>query len=144
MATKFEGIHLVNNNNNIQHFMDLYIERREIIEILILKTDFGLVRDTDIYWKSQPVIPSSYAKILKEYFPNLRVFGFDMISLTSKLDRNEGKKAHKEFLLRNDILVIEDMNLVNLDYCPVKIIVSPFQASELDGAPCTVFAFHDE
>lgn len=131
-------------NCNIDDFLLKIKNLNSDIEILILKTDFGLFRDSDIYWKSQPVIPSSYAKILKDFFPNLRVFGFDMISLTSKLDRDEGKKAHKEFLLKNDILVIEDMNLINLDNCPTKIIVSPFQASELDGAPCTVFAFHDE
>ena len=36
-------------------------------------------------------------QIFKEKFKNIRVFGFDMISLTSKLDRDEGKKAHLDF-----------------------------------------------
>ena len=131
-------------NCRIEELLSKFKNLNKDIEILILKTDFGINRDIDVYWKSQPVIPSNYAKILKDYFPKLRVFGFDMISLTSKLDRAEGKRAHVEFLLKNDILILEDMNLVNLDSCPNKVIVSPFQVGKIDGVPCTIFSFHDE
>ena len=34
-----------------------------------------------------------------------------MISLTSQLDKNEGKKIHNKFLCDYEILIIEDMNL---------------------------------
>ena len=54
-------------NCKIEDFLTKIKNLNSDIEILILKTDFGLVRDTDIYWKSQPVIPSSYAKILNCY-----------------------------------------------------------------------------
>ena len=111
------------------------------IELLIFKSGFGKNRNHDIYWKSQPVIPSSFAKLLRNRFPYLRVFGFDMISLTSKLDRNEGKKAHLAFLINNDILILEDMNLEELSATPSKVIISPLQIADADGAPCNVISF---
>lgn len=111
------------------------------IEILLLKTGFGIYRGSDIYWSQQPVIPASYATLFKKKFPKLRVFGFDMISLTSKLNRLEGKNAHVNFLIENDILILEDMDLTNLSLTPNKIIVVPLQIFGADGVPCSVIAF---
>ena len=110
------------------------------IEILIIKTGFQNFRDTDIYWKEQPVIPHDLAQKLKIKFTRLRIFGFDMISLTSKLDRNEGKKAHFTFLINNEILILEDMKLDLLTTTPKQIIVSPLLINNADGVPCTVYA----
>jgi kynurenine formamidase len=111
------------------------------IEILIFKTGFGKNRNKEIYWSKQPVIPARFATILRERFPKLRVFGFDMISLTSKLNRNEGRLAHINFLLENDILLLEDMNLNKLKKTPNMIIVSPLQIIAADGVPCNVISF---
>ena len=111
------------------------------IEILILKTGFGANRHKEIYWSGQPVIPAKFATLFKYKFPKLRVFGFDLISLTSKLDREEGKQAHINFLINNDILIIEDMNLSDLGNTPNNIIVSPLQIVGGDGVPCTVMAY---
>lgn len=114
------------------------------IELLIFKSGFGKNRKDDVYWKSQPVIPSYLAKLFRNRFPYLRVFGFDMISLTSKLDRDEGKKAHLAFLVENDILILEDMNLKDLSICPDKVIISPLQIGDADGAPCNVICIHED
>jgi arylformamidase len=111
------------------------------IECLILKTGFEQFRGTEKYWKEQPVINANIAKVLKSNFPNLRLFGFDMISLTSKLDRQEGKNAHIAFLIENDILILEDMHLDFLEQIPFQIIVAPLQIDEADGVPCTVLAY---
>ncbi|MFD3275470.1 cyclase family protein [Aquirufa echingensis] len=111
------------------------------IEILILKTGYGAYRNDEIYWSSQPVIPSRFATIFKNKFSKLRIFGFDLISLTSKLDREEGKLAHINFLINNDILVLEDMNLENVNKIPKTVIVSPLQINAADGVPCNVIAF---
>jgi kynurenine formamidase len=111
------------------------------IEMIILKTGFGNKRGTSEYWTSQPVIPASLAGIFKKRFPALRVFGFDLISLTSKLDRAEGKKAHSEFLLENDILVLEDMDLRNLVSTPANVIIAPLQVTGADGVPCNVISY---
>ena len=111
------------------------------IEILILKTGFGKLRGKDMYFFNQPVIPSNFAEIFKNHFPKLRVFGFDMISLTSKLNREEGKNAHINFLINQDILVLEDMYLEHLHDTPSLLVVSPILVEGADGVPCTVIAF---
>ena len=111
------------------------------IDCLILKTGFEQFRGTEKYWKEQPIINASIAKILKANFPKIRLFGFDMISLTSKLDRPEGKKAHIAFLIENDILVLEDMHLEFLEQTPLQIIIAPLQIDQADGVPCTVLAY---
>jgi arylformamidase len=111
------------------------------IEMLILKTGFGEKRGQCAYWQSQPVIKHTLAQKLKSLFPKLRVFGFDMISLTSKLNRLEGKLAHQYFLLECDILILEDMDLSSLQTTPTKVIVLPLMIAEADGAPCAVIAF---
>eukprot|EP01133_Synstelium_polycarpum_P004767 gene4767-5554_t len=97
------------------------------IELLILKTGFSSNRGSEVYWKNQPVVKASLASMLRNKFPDLRVFGFDMISLTSKLDRPEGKMAHIEFLVKNEILIIEDMDLNCLERTPDTVVVSPLQ-----------------
>jgi len=110
------------------------------IDMLILKTGFGGRRVEREYWAEQPVIPSSLASFLKTGFPSLRLFGFDLISLTSKLNREEGKKAHLSFLIDENILILEDMNLASLDTIPSSVIVSPLQVDNSDGVPCNVIA----
>lgn len=111
------------------------------IELLILKTGFGEQRGTDIYWSSQPVLPAKFAGLFKDTFPGLKVFGFDLISLTSKLDRAEGKNAHIEFLITHDILILEDMDISRLHNAPEKVVILPWQIDFADGAPCTVVAW---
>ena len=115
----------------------------ESVEILILKTGFGQNRGKEIYWKNQPVIPAHYASLLKKKFPRIRVFGFDMISLTSLNNKEEGKKAHVNFLIDHDILILEDMNLAKINTTPHTIILSPLQIENADGVPCTVIANFD-
>lgn len=111
------------------------------IELLLLRTGFGKKRNESEYWASQPVIPSQLAKLFRQHFPVLRVFGFDMISMTSKLDREEGTRAHLSFLVENDILILEDMNLEGLNEPPSRVIISPLLVDGADGVPCTVIAF---
>jgi arylformamidase len=110
------------------------------IELLILKTGFGSLRGTSNYVTSQPILKAKFAKTLRRNFPNLKVFGFDLISLTSKLDRDEGKAAHKSFLLEENILILEDMKLDEISSVPSMVIVSPLLFENIDGVPCTVIA----
>jgi arylformamidase len=110
------------------------------IELLLLKTGFAEKRNQPEYWKSQPVIPASFAGLFRQYFSKLRVFGFDMISLTSKLDRAEGKQAHLQFLVEHDILILEDMDLSGLRQAPYSVVIAPMQVKDADGVPCTVIA----
>ena len=128
-------------NSSINNLEEECKNLSENIELLIIKTGFGELREEKIYWAKQPVVPSFLAKMLKKRFPNLRVFGFDLISLTSQLDKDEGKKAHIAFLSEQNILVLEDMNLSNLFRTPEKVIIAPLQITNADGVPCTIFAY---
>ena len=111
------------------------------IELLLVKTGFENERGNEAYWAAQPVVAARYAEILRGRFKQLRVLGFDLISLTSKLDRNEGRAAHIAFLCEHDILVLEDMHLTALNKTPKKVIIAPLQIREADGVLCTVLAY---
>ena len=110
------------------------------IDFLIIKTDFEKNRGSERYWKNQPIINSELAKELRLKFKKLRAIGFDMISLTSKRNRNEGKKAHIEFLINENILIVEDMSLRELKKTPNKLFVFPTLIDKADGSPCTIIA----
>ena len=108
-----------------------------------MKTNFGINRGTDKYIFDQPVIPSNWAFLLRSKFPKIRAFGFDLISLTSKKDRIEGKNAHIKFLIENNILIIEDMDLSKITESPSKLIVAPLLIESSDGVPCTIISFFE-
>lgn len=110
------------------------------MDFLIVKTGFGDYREQETYWKNQPVIPARTAGILKKKFPELKLVGFDMISLTSQLDKAEGKSAHLAFLIEHDVLVLEDMKLDELFETPETVFVCPLLIDHADGSPCTVIA----
>ena len=134
----FKNIGIINDQvENIESQFNI-IDKN--IDFLIIKTGFGKFRNQKIYWQRQPVFPSYLASKIKIHFPKIRAIGFDMISLTSQLDKQEGKKAHIEFLVKNDIIVIEDMNLENLNSTPFELIVSPLLIEDIDGCPCTIIA----
>ena len=132
----FINTSIINFENDIK---DLPID----IEILLLKTNFGINRGTDKYIFDQPVIPSNWAFLLRSKFPKIRAFGFDLISLTSKKDRIEGKNAHIKFLIENNILIIEDMDLSKITESPSKLIVAPLLIESSDGVPCTIISFFE-
>lgn len=110
------------------------------IEILIVKTGFEKYRGTKKYIMEQPVVNPILANILRAKFKNLRVLGFDMLSISSYLDRQIGREAHKEFLCKNNILLLEDMKLDKLNSKPNKILIGPLLINEADGVPCFVYA----
>lgn len=128
---------------SVEEIPDLLHVLPENMELLILKTGYGAKRGETEYWSSQPVIPAALAGKLKSLFPHLRVFGFDLISLTSKLDRPEGKQAHLQFLIENEILILEDMDLSTLSSTPERVVIAPLQVKGANGVPCTVIAFGD-
>ena len=69
----------------------------------------------------------------------------DIISLTSRLHREEGRKAHREFLgdhyPSSPIVLIEDMSLINYKDIITNVLIAPLIVNDADGAPCTVIAY---
>ena len=107
-------------------------------EILLLKTGFEQFRNQEIYWSQNPGYHPDLFLYFRSVFPALRFFGFDSISLTSILNRELGRSAHKTFLCNeNPLLVIEDMHLkdLNKDIRPIEIIIAHSNIAFADGSP---------
>ncbi len=108
------------------------------IEVLLLKTGFEHFRKEEIYWSQNPGYQHDLYNYLKKSFPKLRFFGFDTISLTSILNREEGRSAHRHFLCNEDpLLVIEDMHLesIHRDMNALELIISHGMVRQADGGP---------
>ena len=110
-------------------------------DMLIVKTGICNIRDTDKFWERNYGFHPDIYDYLKNKFPNIRVFGFDSISVSSIQDRMLGREAHKSFLNpKKPILLLEDMDLRDITETTVfdEIIVSPLRIASCDGLPCTV------
>ena len=113
------------------------------LDMLLIKTGYGIFRGTDRYTLTPPGISSELAHFLRKNFSQLRCIGIDLISVTSYYNRKEGRLAHQAFLNPNEgepILLIEDMKLDTIGPFK-KVVVAPLLIENADGAPCTIFAY---
>jgi kynurenine formamidase len=116
---------------------------KEKYDLLIVKTGICNNRDKDVFWKENYGFDPRIADYLKEKFPNIRVFGFDSISVSSFANRKLGREAHKAFLNHTKpILLLEDMDLryINEQSIINEVIMAPIRIKKCDGLPCTVIA----
>lgn len=111
-------------------------------QFLIIKTGFCSKRHTQDYWEYGFGFHPKTASYLKQALPHLKAIGFDLISLNSYQNRPIGREAHKAFLIENDILILEEMDLINITKSTKinQLIVAPLLLEKADGAPCTIFA----
>ncbi len=112
-------------------------------DLLLIKTGFERFRENaDQYGARGPGLSEAACLYLRK-FTNLRAIGFDFVSLSSFLNRDEGRKAHRA-ILSNDgrapILVVEDMKLSELRGEIEELHLVPLRVEGLDSAPCTVLA----
>lgn len=111
------------------------------VDALIIDTNYSHIRDEDKYWNDGPGFSPESAKALKTKYKNLKLIGFDSISLTNFNNRPLGRVAHKEFLIEHDLIILEDMNLTKVNEINIsKLIVAPLRMINADGAPVTVLA----
>ena len=112
-------------------------------DFLMIKTSFGVFLDTPVYWQRNPGLHPNLAEKFRSIFSDLRVVGFDFISVSSFANRELGRDAHKAFLDQtHPLLLLEDMDLsMNCDEVHVNLaIVSPLLVKNADATPCTVLA----
>lgn len=113
-------------------------------DIVLLRTGFESKRSQRDYWENNPGLAPDLGSWLRENRPNLRVIGFDFLSVTSYQNRSLGRLAHQAFLTETGrgapLLPLEDMALARLKCSPKTVIVSPLRVVGADGAPVTVLA----
>ncbi|MCB1309910.1 MAG: cyclase family protein [Leptospiraceae bacterium] len=114
----------------------------EEVQALLIKTGYCNLRSSEVYTNQSPGIHADMYTYLRDKFPELKFFGFDLISISSYMNRDHGRISHKAFLANeNPILPIEDMDLRKLNApALVNILVSPIFIDRADGAPCSVWA----
>ena len=116
------------------------------IDLLLIKTGFELLRNKDVYWNAYPGISEGACEFLRKHLKNLRAVGFDFISLTSPLFKEQGKKAHLSLLNEKEdrpIFIIEDMKLSTLMSNPDQVIVAPLLLDKGNGGPVTVLSISE-
>jgi arylformamidase len=117
------------------HFVDH--QYSELVDIVIFKTGFEKWREEKLFWKHSPGIAGELAELLMSKYPNLRAIGMDFISISSQNHKEEGRKAHKEFLQKG-ILIFEDLRLSEIQ-TPTQlqeVIALQLCFEQGDGAPC--------
>lgn len=132
---------LIINDNLIQKMSE--VENKIKFEAIIVKTGLCYKRDQEVYWKKNFGFHPNIADYIRQFFPNVGLFGFDSISVSSFSNRELGRVAHKSFLNpKKPILLLEDMKLNNLSEKTniKKLIVAPLRIKNSDGLPCTVIA----
>ena len=122
---------------------DEVIEKLEKIknrdyDILIVKTGICDIRESEDFWKKNYGFSADLYDYLIKNFPNIRVFGFDSISISSWQNRPAGREAHKRFLNpEQPILILEDMDLRNIKNIQ-SVEIHPIRIENADGSFCTV------
>jgi kynurenine formamidase len=112
-------------------------------ELLLIKTGFCNLRDVEIYWQNNPGLHPDLAAKLRQDFQNLKVIGFDFISVSSFAHRQIGRESHRAFLESHyPILLMEDMDLKKIDQKTTikQVIIAPIRVKGADASPSTIFA----
>lgn len=110
--------------------------------LLLLYTGWGKYRGEAIYSMNNPGLAPEVGLWLRKEYPNIRVIGFDFISVSPYQNRELGRHTHQAFLdpsgEGNPILIIEDMLLANGNQRFQEVWVAPLRIEGFDGTPCTV------
>lgn len=112
------------------------------VDFLLIDMDYEQYRSEDKYHNDNPGLHASLADELREEFKNLKIIGFDSISLTSWKYRPEGREGHRAFLCGdNPFLIIEDVSFKNLKNNKIDwAVVAPLRTIDGNGGPVTIIA----
>lgn len=111
----------------------------EGVDLLLIRTGMWRYRNDDAYWKKNVIFHADLGEYLKSNFPSLQAIALDAISLSSLLDREMGREAHRAILSRG-IRIFEDVNLSALNKSPHSVHAYPMMIQGGDGAPVTMVA----
>jgi arylformamidase len=106
-------------------------------DFLIIRTGFERFRSKDVYWKQSPVFHKDLGDYFIANFDNLQAIAFDCISLSSMMNRDMGREAHRE-ILSVGIRIFEDLKLSGLTSSPNRVSAYPLLLEGADGAQVTI------
>lgn len=112
------------------------------VEFLLIDMDYERYRNEDKFHNDNPGLHASLADDLRAEFKDLKIIGFDAISLTSWKYRPEGRQGHRAFLCGDHpFLIIEDVSFKNLGENEIDwAVVAPLRTSDGNGGPVTIMA----
>jgi kynurenine formamidase len=117
-------------------------------DLLLLRTGYEEYRTDDRYWARSPGLHQDLGRWLRAEHTTVRIVGMDVISVTSRLHRKEGREAHRALLdptrPGDPVLALEDMALRHVEGHLTRVIVLPLRVGGADGGPCTVIGFTGE
>lgn len=112
------------------------IDNKASYDCIIVKTGFDRYNSEELM--KNPGFHADTANFMRDNFANVRLFGFDSISVSSFAAREAGREAHKAFLNPDrPIVLLEDMNLKDTDRIS-RLCVMPLMVENADGLPATV------
>lgn len=120
-------------------------------DLLLIRTGFGKYRNAGagerdrLYTTNNPYLHVDTARMLREHGA-IRAIGIDCVSISSRADRDMGRRAHETLLTvghfqKDPLLIIEDMFIPDDISRIDRIIVVPLYFDDIDSAPCTVLGF---
>lgn len=114
----------------------------EDVDFLLIDMDYEKHRMKDKYHNDNPGLHASLANKLRVEFKNLKIIGFDSISLTSWKYRSEGRDAHKAFLCGDHpFLIVEDVSFKYIMDNEIDwAVVAPLRSTDGNGGPVTIMA----
>jgi len=120
-----------------------YAAQLKTADLLLLRTGFFCFRGKAKYYRANPGIAPDAARFIMRN-PNIRAVGIDTVSVSSFLQRADGRATHRIFLSGNRrFLLIEDMDL-SLALKTLRrirsVIAVPLLIGGSDGSSCTVIA----
>ncbi len=114
-------------------------------DLLLVRTGFERHRGEERYWARNPGPSAALGAWLRERHPSVRALGLDVISVTARAHREEGRESHRALLdparPGKPIIAIEDMALAAAPATLTQVMVLPLQVRDADGGPCTVLGW---
>ncbi|NQT30391.1 MAG: cyclase family protein [Candidatus Saganbacteria bacterium] len=113
-------------------------------DILLIRTGFQRMRGKPAYVKNNPWIRPDAARFIRKNFPALRAVGIDTVSIASFAYLEKGGESHRILLKKgkfrsSPLLLIEDLDLLSIDFSIKKLFAIPLYANQVDSMPCTAF-----
>lgn len=110
------------------------------VEFLLIDMNYEQYRSEDKYHNDNPGLHASLADKLRTEFKDLKIIGFDAISLTSWKYRPKGRESHRAFLCGDrPFLIIEDVSFKDLGDNEIDwAVVAPLRTIDGNGGPVTI------